>query len=181
MKKILALSLVLTLVFALAACGSSSQTEPASTPEPAQTETQGGTSSAAGSTDGGAAEEPNREELIKQYVGRYLMTELVDGNGTDYTDFYQQHWEDKSIYMYIEIKDDFSYTEKMVQNGSVTVVTTAYLDPIDLTVHNVDTFTDGKGQPLDLKDGVITIESPKGDRGVYELSDEIPDDPVPEG
>ena len=177
MKKILALSLVLTLVFALTACGSSSQTEPASNPEPAQTEAQVDTSSAEGSTDEGAAEEPNREELIKQYVGRYLMTELVDGNGT----VYQQHWEDKSIYMYIEIKDDFSYTEKMVQNGSVTVVTTAYLDPIDLTVHNVDTFTDGKGQPLDLKDGVITIESSKGSRGVYELSNEVPDDPVPEG
>ena len=180
MKKILALSLVLTIVFALTACGSSSQTEPASNPEPAQTEAQGDPSSAEGSTDEGAAEEPNREELIKQYVGRYRMTEITSGEN-DLTEFYQQHWEDKSIYMYIEIKDDFSYTEKMVQNGSVTVVTTEYLDPIDLTVHNVDTFTDGKGEPLDLKDGVITIESQKGNRAVFELSDEVPDDPVPEG
>jgi hypothetical protein len=28
--------------------------------------------------------------------------------------------------------------------------------------------------------GVITIESSKESRGVFELSDEVPDDPVPE-
>ncbi|MDO5138415.1 MAG: hypothetical protein Q4D71_08165 [Oscillospiraceae bacterium] len=171
---------VLTLVFALTACGSNAQTAPASNPEPAQTESQGNASTAVESANEAAAEGPNREELIKQYVGKYRMTELTSGEN-DLTDFYQQHWEDKSIYSYIEIKDDFSFTEKMVQNGSVTVTSTAYLDPVDLTLHNVDTFTDGKGTPLDLKDGVITIESSKGSRGVFELSDEVPDDPVPEG
>ena len=68
----------------------------------------------------------------------------------------------------------------MITDGSVDELGKWYIDPIDFTLHNVDTFTDGKGEALSLENGVITFES--GDsRMVFELSDETPDDLVPEG
>ena len=34
----------------------------------------------------------------------------------------------------------------MITDGSVDELGKWYIDPIDLTLHNVDTFTDGKGE-----------------------------------
>ena len=52
-----------------------------------------------------------KEELFKQYAGKYRLIKVVIG-GSDASDKYINGWKDKSFYMFFEIAEDGQCTLK---------------------------------------------------------------------
>ena len=101
MKKFTALLLSVILMFLLAACGS--KPSEGSSAEPDETQQS--------EPSGLKEESKSPEELLKQYVGKYRLVELVS-DGEDMTDTYAKGWEDKSLYSYIEITESGEFIFK---------------------------------------------------------------------
>ena len=178
MKKLVSALLALVLVLSLSACGSKNDSAPADTadePEdaaPAQEQ-----------TEPEPEENPDPYEMIGDYVGIYHITEITSEDD-DLTDFYAEHWEDKSIYMFIYINDQCEFKEYMYRNSNgedqLDEITKLYFNPINKCVYTNKQqmeFGTKAGAPLSIENGVITIDTDTSHQ-VFEWTDEIP---FPEG
>ncbi len=97
------------------------------------------------------------DALKKELIGKYLMTEFGD-----YTEQYRKGWEDKTLYMYLDITEDENVTIYLVTDGKK---------------ENTGSFTLKEF----MNDGSVTYEKGKftlkADSAtmVFEKNDDIPD------
>ena len=142
MKKYI-LVLALFLIFTLTACGSneSGTYQGKTPPEPVSESAQNQENTAeTGSVESAVLEPENdeavpvREELIKQYVGRYVLVNTPDNEA----DWYAELW-NRGDYRYIEITEDCQYLEGAYEAGKLAGTPTEYyFDPVDCSVHWVE-------------------------------------------
>ena len=111
----------------------------------------------------------NKEELLKQYAGKYRLIEIVIG-GNDCSEAYANGWEDKSMYMFIEITEDGRFFLK-VHTVLAEKEYEYYFDPVEMKYHMEADWSD-EGIPITINDGVLREET-KDHLMVYELTDEL--------
>ena len=97
------------------------------------------------------------DALKKELVGKYLMTEFGD-----YTEQYRKGWEDKTLYMYLDITEDENVTIYIFAGGkkenSGTFTLKEFMNDSDVTYEK----------------GKFTLQSSSGTM-VFEKNEEIPD------
>ena len=126
------------IVATMTACGSSTQNETTtSTSAPSSVEQSQGESYSEGTVESAVLEPeieeetPSREELIKQYVGRYVLVDNPDGEA----ELFAERW-NRGDYRYIEITADCQYFEGAYEARQLAGTPTEYyFDPIDCSVH----------------------------------------------
>ena len=171
MRKYLALLLAMILIFTLTSCGSKNENLPSgTTDEPADTAPE--------PTPAPAPEQEEKAdpyELIGDYVGIYYLTEYVSEK-EDLTDFYKEHWEDKSAYCFVYITDQCEFIEYFHSNGQTYDANKTYFNPATgllYTNQQQMEFGTKQGEPVSIENGVITLDR-NGKHSVFVLTDELP-------
>ena len=107
------------------------------------------------------------------------MTEITSEDN-DFTDFYAEHWEDKSMYMFIYINDQCEFKMYMYKNSNgedeLEEISKVYFNPVNKCVYSNKQqmeFGTNAGEPLSIENGVITIDTDTSHQR-YEWTDEIP-------
>lgn len=174
-EEVIALLLMLIMMISLTACGSKNETTPSgASDEPADTSPE---STPAPVPE--AEEKPDPYALIGDYVGIYYLTECVSDE-EDLTDFYKEHWSDKSVYCFVYINDQCEFIEYFHTNGQTNDAGKEYFNPATgllYTNKQQMEFGTSKGDPVSVENGVITLDR-DGTHEVFVLTDELP---IPEG
>lgn len=110
-----------------------------------------------------------KEELFRQYAGRYRLIKFVIGGG-DASEKYINGWKDKSFYMFFEITEDGQFSLK-VHAGGKEKMYRYFLDPEQLKYYPKADHSD-KGTPITIENGVLTEES-ENHLMVYEITNEL--------
>lgn len=111
----------------------------------------------------------NDEEFFRRYAGKYRLVKLVLA-GADCSEAYNAGWNDKSLYMFIEIGEDGSFVLK-VRSGSKEKRFTYHLDPSEMKYYLTADHS-GVGMPITIENGILTDEA-DDHLMVYELTDEL--------
>ena len=110
-----------------------------------------------------------KEELFKQYAGKYRLIQFVIG-GSDVSEKYINGWKDKSFYMFFEITEDGQFTLKAHAGGKEKVYK-YFLDPEQMKYYLKADHSD-EGTPITIEDGKLTEES-ENHLMVYKITDEL--------
>ena len=111
----------------------------------------------------------NKEEFFKQHTGRYRLIKMVIG-GNDCSDTYVSGWEDKSLYMYLEITEDGKFLLK-AHGGGMDKEYEYFFNHTEMKYYLKPDYSDA-GTPITIKYGVITEET-DNHLMVYELTNEL--------
>ena len=110
-----------------------------------------------------------KEELFRQYAGKYRLVKFVIG-GNDCSEAYAAGWKDKSLYMFFEITADGKFFLNAHSSGAEKKYE-YFFDPVEMRYHLKADCSD-EGTAVTIGNGVLTEET--GDHlMVYELTDEL--------
>ena len=110
-----------------------------------------------------------REELFKEYSGKYRLVKMVIG-GNDVSEAYANGWKDKSLYMFFEITADGRFFLK-AHAGAVEKEYEYFFDPVEMKYYLKEDCSD-EGTLIRIGKGLLTEET-KDHLMVYQLTEEL--------